>query len=179
MELVSRSCNRDFTSASSYGLGWYEYAIATQWYQFHTTDAWWFSLIITSAQKNLKCVDEQCPTFPMAKPKCLTTDFTNLNGIYKSHQTNVWWWWSDEPWRCWAGLHWWVDKYFVFKMFTYWLFPGASFTKPPFKLRACTSILVQRWGKCCFWAWITNHQSGTKPNLVAKILATNFGNFWA
>ena len=46
-------------------------------------------LVITSAQKNLKCVDEQCPTFPMAKPKCLTTDFTNLNGIYKSHQTNV------------------------------------------------------------------------------------------
>ena len=46
MELVSLRCNRDFTSASSYGLGWYKYAIATQWYQFHTTDAWWFSLII-------------------------------------------------------------------------------------------------------------------------------------
>ena len=44
MELVSLRCNRDFTSASSYGLGWYKYAIATQWYQFHTTDAWWFSL---------------------------------------------------------------------------------------------------------------------------------------
>ena len=46
MELVSLRCNRDFTSASSYGLGWYKYAIATQWYQFHTTDAWWFSLNI-------------------------------------------------------------------------------------------------------------------------------------
>ena len=46
MELVSLRCNRDFTSASSSGLGWYKYAIATQWYQFHTTDAWWFSLII-------------------------------------------------------------------------------------------------------------------------------------
>ena len=46
MELVSLRCNRDFTSASSYGLGWYKYAIATQWYQFHTTDAWWFSLMI-------------------------------------------------------------------------------------------------------------------------------------
>ena len=45
MELVSLRCNRDFTSASSCGLGWYKYAIATQWYQFHTTDAWWFSLI--------------------------------------------------------------------------------------------------------------------------------------
>ena len=44
MELVSLPCNRDFTSASSYGLGWYKCAIATQWYQFHTTDAWWFSL---------------------------------------------------------------------------------------------------------------------------------------
>ena len=46
MELVSLRCNRDFTSASSYGLGWYKYAIATQWYQFHTTDARWFSLSI-------------------------------------------------------------------------------------------------------------------------------------
>ena len=45
MELVSLRCNRDFTSASSYGLGWYKYAIATQWYQCHTTDAWWFSLM--------------------------------------------------------------------------------------------------------------------------------------
>ena len=44
MELVSLRCNCDFTTASSYGLGWYKYAIATQWYQFHTTDAWWFSL---------------------------------------------------------------------------------------------------------------------------------------
>ena len=26
------------------GLVWYKYAIATEWYQFHTTDAWWFSL---------------------------------------------------------------------------------------------------------------------------------------
>ena len=46
MELVSLCCNRDFTSASSYGLGWYKYAIASQWYQFHTTDAWWFFLNI-------------------------------------------------------------------------------------------------------------------------------------
>ena len=30
-------------------------------------------------------------TFPMAKPKCLIRDFTNLNRIYKAHQTNVWW----------------------------------------------------------------------------------------
>ena len=45
MELVSLRCNRDFTSASSYGLRWYKYAIVTQWYQFHTTDACWFSLI--------------------------------------------------------------------------------------------------------------------------------------
>ena len=47
MEQVSLRCNRDFTSASSYGLGWCKYAIATQWYQFHTTDAWWFSLRIS------------------------------------------------------------------------------------------------------------------------------------
>ena len=30
-------------------------------------------------------------TFPMARPKCLMGDFTNLYGIYTVHQTNVWW----------------------------------------------------------------------------------------
>ena len=38
MELVSLSCNRVFVSAESYGLGWCKIAIATKWYQFHTTD---------------------------------------------------------------------------------------------------------------------------------------------
>ena len=28
-------------------------------------------------------------TFPMASPKCLMADFTNLYGIYKAHKTNV------------------------------------------------------------------------------------------
>ena len=45
-ELVPLRCNRDFTSAESYGLGWYKYAIATQWYQFHTTDARTYHVII-------------------------------------------------------------------------------------------------------------------------------------
>ena len=31
------------------------------------------------------------PTFPMARPKCLMRDFTNLTRIYKAHRTNVWW----------------------------------------------------------------------------------------
>ena len=43
MELVSLRWNHDFTSASSYGQDLYRYAIATQWYEFHTTDAWWLS----------------------------------------------------------------------------------------------------------------------------------------
>ena len=30
-------------------------------------------------------------TFPVARPKCLMGDFTNLYGIYKAHQTNGWW----------------------------------------------------------------------------------------
>ena len=38
MKLVSLSCNRIFISAESYGLGWCKIAIATKWYQFHTTD---------------------------------------------------------------------------------------------------------------------------------------------
>ena len=36
-------------------------------------------------------VGEKRRTFPMARPKCLMGDFTNLYGIYKAHQTNVWW----------------------------------------------------------------------------------------
>ena len=44
--LVSVCCHHDFTSAWSYGHGWCNYAIVTRWYQFHTTDAWWFSLNI-------------------------------------------------------------------------------------------------------------------------------------
>ena len=30
-------------------------------------------------------------TFPMARPKCLMRDFTNMNRILKAHRTNVWW----------------------------------------------------------------------------------------
>ena len=37
MELVSLSCNRVFISAESVGRGWCKIAIATKWYQFHTT----------------------------------------------------------------------------------------------------------------------------------------------
>ena len=60
MELVSLRCNRDFTSASSYGLGWYKYAFATQWYQFHTTDAWWFSLNMqTNSKRSCQTADDE------------------------------------------------------------------------------------------------------------------------
>ena len=38
MELVSLSCNRVFISAESVWRGWCKIAIATKWYQFHTTD---------------------------------------------------------------------------------------------------------------------------------------------
>ena len=38
MELVSLSCNRVFISAESVGRDWCIIAIATKWYQFHTTD---------------------------------------------------------------------------------------------------------------------------------------------
>ena len=37
MKIFEKFCNRESASASSYGLGWYKYAIATQWYQLHTT----------------------------------------------------------------------------------------------------------------------------------------------
>ena len=32
-----------------------------------------------------------CQTFPTVKPKYLARDLTNLNRIYKAHQTNEWW----------------------------------------------------------------------------------------
>ena len=44
MELVSLRCDREFTPSESIGLGWYRYAIATQWFQFHTTNAWSFKI---------------------------------------------------------------------------------------------------------------------------------------
>ena len=34
---------------------------------------------------------EKRRTFPMARPKCLMGNLTNLYRIYKAHQTNVWW----------------------------------------------------------------------------------------
>ena len=43
-------------------------------------------------------------TFPTARPKYLTREVTNLNRIYKVHQTNVWWimkvflpFWNEFP----------------------------------------------------------------------------------
>ena len=45
MELVSLSCNRVFISAESVGRGWCKIAIATKWYQFHTTDKCGFLLM--------------------------------------------------------------------------------------------------------------------------------------
>ena len=49
-ELVLLRFNCKFTLSSSYGSCRYEYAIAIQWYQFHPTDALWFSFIITCGQ---------------------------------------------------------------------------------------------------------------------------------
>ena len=43
--------------------------------------------LISSVHENHRT----CQTFPMAGPKCLMRDFTNLNTIYKAHRTNVWW----------------------------------------------------------------------------------------
>ena len=84
MELVSLHCNRDFTSASSYGLGWYKYAIATQWYQFHTTDAWWFSLMTNGVPLGPKNSKNR-KKLPCPKIRILTTPQSSIwakNRIY-------------------------------------------------------------------------------------------------
>ena len=52
MKLVSLQLDCDFISASSYGLTWYWYAIATQQYLIHTTDAWCFSLTTLRPRQN-------------------------------------------------------------------------------------------------------------------------------
>ena len=56
----------------------------------HVETNWSFlcnSLLTSSVHENHLTYQ----TFPMARPKCLMRDFTNLNRIYKSHWTNVWW----------------------------------------------------------------------------------------
>ena len=46
-------------------------------------------------------------TFPMARPKCLMRDFTNLNTIHKAHRTNVWWTMKVFQLHCNADLAYW------------------------------------------------------------------------
>ena len=107
MELVSLRCNRDFTSASSYGLGWYKCAIATQWYQFHTTDAWWFSLMTSpchcrlSATSFIMCIDLKIDKLRLlleASPRIGHNILLNMNKICL-HSAWLWlvllWWKKD------------------------------------------------------------------------------------
>ena len=50
-----------------------------------------------------------CQTFPMARPKCLMRDFTNLNRIYKAHRTNVWW--TMKVFRLhWNTMNQWINR---------------------------------------------------------------------
>ena len=54
------------------------------------------AVLAATVMNNYKCCSvhenhRTCRTFPMARPKCLMRDFTNLNRIYKAHWTNVWW----------------------------------------------------------------------------------------
>ena len=63
------------------------------------SDARWRhgNLLYPPAQRSWSSVHENhrtCRIFPMARPKCLMRDFTNLNRIYKAH-----WKMSDEPWK--------------------------------------------------------------------------------
>ena len=55
-------------------------------------------------QCSRKSLDRTCRTFPLARPKCLMIDFTNLNRIYKDHPTNVWWT-MNVFWLRWCTCH--------------------------------------------------------------------------
>ena len=66
-------------------------------------------------------------------------------------------------------------KPYVWPRLDFWhtLFPNALlsyFVK--MLLHAWMEFIVAQW-------WHIINQSGTKPNLVAKILATKIGNLWA
>ena len=98
MELVSLRCNHDFTSASSYRLGWYKYAIATQWYQFHTTDKCGF-LLAFSRNTNSICGNGICvgrQLFRKAHPLWIYDDiidilFSQAFIIFYWNRHLVWW----------------------------------------------------------------------------------------
>ena len=46
MELILLHCIHHFTQASSYGFHWYQYSIASRWYQWHTPNKFPFSLML-------------------------------------------------------------------------------------------------------------------------------------
>ena len=53
---------------------------------------------LTASRHAIKCsvhkIHQTCLTFPMARPKCLMRDFTNLKRIYQPIRQM-----SDEPWK--------------------------------------------------------------------------------
>ena len=63
-----------------------------------------------------------CRTCPMARPKCLMINLTNLNRIYKAHQPNVRWTMKVFQLHC---IHIW-DPHFVIIMLADWLAPVLS-----------------------------------------------------
>ena len=107
----------------------------------------------------------------MARPKCLMRDFANLSRIYKAHQTNVWWtmkvfWlhWNTILHIIWdTGVSLWITQY----MCGFWAVDKYIFQVLPL-LGKRTVVDVEPLDGLYKW-------SGTKPKLVAKILATNLG----
>ena len=67
-------------------------------------------MVTCSVHKNHRT----CRTFPMARPKCLMRDFTNLNRINKAHWRNVWWTMKVFHEHCtWRSLTAWLNLWYV------------------------------------------------------------------
>ena len=86
MELVSLSCNRVFISAESYGLGWCKFAIATKWYQFHTTDKCGFLFMPLIRDKYTfvgytRLVNEICTAVAKVITFSIMTTWCNIHSV--------------------------------------------------------------------------------------------------
>ena len=106
MELVSLRYNRYTASSLSYGFGWYEYVVASQWYQLNTTKAWWFSVYLHDTLIVMIISTSFCTIIRWCNHGLLDMSwwirFTSLSVLYTSlkyqgKQTAIWLVFAQQP----------------------------------------------------------------------------------
>ena len=108
MELVSLSCNRLFISAESVGRGWCKIAIATTWYQFHTTDKCGFLVMpwITDHYtfvRYTQLVNKTCTAEAKVMTFSMTTTKCNILSVWHTPHSTPSKNWS-RYFTCWIGI---------------------------------------------------------------------------